>query len=210
MSYLISSVPQFKVLVRKPFLYNCEDHYGELIEGYIFGVKTIPGRALMFEVLLENGAVFSELPIHAFVDINIDRDMYPLIEKVSSLQLWDSPSYHHTVMKYDVLAGLNCRVYLPRISKTPLNGRYMFTIDYAESPLSELPDEHKATHIIKLDIGVYCAQPNNRVLFSDASFTKHDKIKPDYKINKQIWVCEGNEETSYEYFYEQDKDNEAV
>ena len=54
----------------------------------------------------------------------------------------------------------------------------MFTIDNANSTnlernvtYSETPSQHKSFNILKLENGHFAAQPNNRVIFYDKSYT---------------------------------------
>ena len=73
-----------------------------------------------------------------------------------------------------------------------LSGEYLFTIDYfGWGTLAETAQEHKSANIIKLDNGCFCAQPNNRILFSDSSLTKPSK--PDYKASQIVWSCENKD-----------------
>jgi len=46
MSLLNANIPFIRCWLRKEFLYNLEEHHGELVEVYVFGVASIRGRAL--------------------------------------------------------------------------------------------------------------------------------------------------------------------
>ena len=52
--------------VRAEFLRNLEDSHGETFPCMIFGVCSIPGRVPMFHFMMEDGAVWWRMPIHAF------------------------------------------------------------------------------------------------------------------------------------------------
>ena len=100
--------------------------------------------------------------------------------------------------------------------KTKQTGTYLFTIDFMASDpnildcsLVETPGEHKCAHFIELDTGQFCLQPNNRLLFRDASLAT-EKKKIDYKIQSKKYFSEnGNKWVAtdeYQYAMEQIKD----
>ena len=68
MSQLVVNLPMIKVWVRKEYLRDLKDGYGEFVEGIWVAAKSIPGRAFYFETYLpEYGAFYDKLPISAFV-----------------------------------------------------------------------------------------------------------------------------------------------
>ena len=73
----------------------------------------------------------------------------------------------------------------------------MFTIAACEPDynrprlgLSETPDEHKSFNIIALDNGQYAAQPNNRVLWYEASMIPKETLTPDFKVSTKDFAVE--------------------
>ena len=198
-------VPHFNVFVRAQFLYNRESHFGQLIPGIVFGVSSITNRALGFHVMLNNGAVFWRLPIHAFVWKEIE---YKQLNDVSQRQLWDNISYNITVNKFEFLKDKECNVFL---DNKQLKAKYMFTVDYYNSEYSESPDQHKCSHILMVEDGTFASQPNNRILWLDKSWVKPPKERPDYKINTYIDYCEDSidsvTENNYIYQVNNEKDS---
>jgi len=202
-----ANVPWFKVLVRKEYLYNREAHQGEFQKATIFGVTSLHGSALLFHAFLDNGAIYYRLPLSAFVSDEAAPDL-PL----DWLQVWDSFSYDLAVTQYHFLAGLRCKVMLK--DKSVVDGEYLFTIDwcspsteYPSCDLSEHSDEHKCAHIIALDNGCFTAQPNNRVLWAEASFVSAPFASvPDYKVNTHEYSVEKSSrhatEDSDRFFYD--------
>jgi hypothetical protein len=205
--YLNANIPQFPCLVRREFLYNLETHHGEFENAYAFGVRSVQCRALGFHVALDNGAVFWNLPIHALVH----RPVAPHIP-LDFLELWDCFGPNISVTQFTFLKELRCDVLLK--DRTTAQGVYMFTIDWSATDpgeidvtFSEVPSEHKCAHLIRLDNGLFAAQPNNRVLWRQSSFVvKRDGERPDYKLNTHKWVCEYNPkwvtEDNDRYLYE--------
>ena len=66
MSYLNANIPPIYCKVRKEYLYDLKKHHGESEECVIFGLTSISGRAILFNIMLPNGACFWRLPISAF------------------------------------------------------------------------------------------------------------------------------------------------
>lgn len=185
MPILNANIPYFKIYIRSEFLYNLEAHWGEFIPGYVFGVSSLPARALGWHVMTENGGIFWRLPIHALALSKNSPKM-----KLEELQLWDNISSEISITEFTFLKNSLCRVF---INKMQFRGRYLFTIDYFNSPDADSPDEHKCSHILALDNGNLAAQPNNRILWDITGFTE-TKEKPDWKINTHKWICADNVE----------------
>jgi hypothetical protein len=194
--YLSANVPHFEVLVRKEFLYNQEAHHKEFESGVCFGVSSITNRAFGFHVLLDNGAIFWRLPLHAFA---WKDNANPL--DISEAQLWDNISYNIAVTKYDYLKDRECK--FKTRTKREIYGKYLFTIDYAESEYSESADEHKCSHILRGSDGNFYSMPNNYLRWFDSSRIKQINEPLDYKANTYIWHAEKiNEVTDNNFFYE--------
>lgn len=178
------SIPHFYCFLRKEFLYDQKEHHGEFIRVAVFGITSIGGRAIGFNVLTEDGAQFSRIPIHALVS----SKTAPKIS-LENLELWDCFGEDVGVVVFDYLWEMRCKVIL-RDRKWHY-GKYMFTIDWCNNPYSEEPTQQKCAHMIMMDNGCYAAQPNNRIIWFDPAFTtKIGKTRPDYKINSSIWCCE--------------------
>ena len=64
----VANTPYIKCWVRKEYLHDLEKGHGELVEAVMVAVKSVQGRALMFEAYLpEYGACFDKFPLSAFV-----------------------------------------------------------------------------------------------------------------------------------------------
>jgi hypothetical protein len=130
----------------------------------IFGVCSLPGRALLFHCQLNNGAVYYRLPISAFYsrDKNIDYAKYPL----QKLQPWDSPSLDLEVITYSWLQNQKVEC----IKLDSIYGTYVTTLDWSgPGTTAEVAHEHKCLHLIKLENGQYALQPNNYLLWHEKS-----------------------------------------
>ena len=68
MSNFVANLPHLKCYVRKEYLHDLNKGHGEFVDCVIIAVKSIQGRALMFEAYLPDyGACFDKFPLSAFV-----------------------------------------------------------------------------------------------------------------------------------------------
>lgn len=187
--FLNADLPPFYALLRKEYLYDQKAHHGEFVPCCVFGVASIPTRAIMFHVMTENGAQIARLPISALVH---RKDAPELALEV--LELWDAFSYDVSVTCFGYLRGLKCRTFLR--DRKWYEGEYAFTLDWCGTPGSEDPGDggHKNAHVLKLDNGCFAAQPNNRIFWYEPAFIAKPFAqgrRPDYKTNTHVWKCEG-------------------
>jgi hypothetical protein len=192
-SYLNANIPPIYCNVRKEYLYDFKQHHGESEECVIFGIASITGRALLFHILLPNGAVYYRLPISAFFQKRFSRSEVPDMS-IDSLQLWNCFSYYPAITVFDFLGGQRGR-FLDK-SKKFFEAEYCFTVDWAspesnilDTDHSEIPQEHKCAHVLALDNGNYAAMPNNRILWNIPHYTTSNSI-PDYKVQTTVWNVE--------------------
>ena len=214
MAYLNANLPPIYCKVRKEYLYDLKEHHGESEDCVIFGLTSISGRALLFNIMLPNGACFWRLPISAFFQKSYDRANVPNMQ-THELELWNCFSYWPSVHQFAWLAGLSGKFL--GLDKKFYHGKYLFTIDWGhpdtnilDTEHSEIPQEHKCAHILELTNGNFAAQPNNRILWHVNSFTT-DTSWPDYKVQTTYWSAEGSSmvtEDSDRMFYQMNKKEE--
>jgi hypothetical protein len=154
MAYLNANLPPIYCKVRKEYLYDLKEHHGESEDCVIFGLTSISGRALLFNIMLPNGACFWRLPISAFFQKSYDRANVPNMQ-THELELWNCFSYWPSVHRFDWLAGLSGKFL--GLDKKFYHGKYLFTIDWGhpdtnilDTEHSEIPQEHKCAHILEL------------------------------------------------------------
>jgi len=213
MAYLNANIPPIYCKVRKEYLYDLKEHHNEDEECVVFGITSITGRAILFNIMLPNGACFWRLPISAFFQKHLQRTEVPDMQ-TDFLQLWNCFSYYPSVHCFDFLAGVHGK--FRGKDKKFYEGQYLFTIDWAHPETnilntehSEIPQEHKCAHILALANGNYAAQPNNRCLWHVNSYTT-DNSWPDYKVQNTVWEVEGPDwvtEDSDKMFYELETDS---
>ena len=128
MAYLNANIPPIYCKIRKEYLYDFTGHHGESEDCVVFGLASISGKALLFHIMLPNGAVFYRLPISAFFQKRFSRSEVPDMS-VDSLQLWNCFSYWPSVHCFDWLAGVDGK-YIGKDKKF-YKGQYLFTVDWA-------------------------------------------------------------------------------
>ncbi len=195
------NIPHFYCFLRKQHLYGGLDYVGEFEKVCVFSAQSNAGKALLFNVMLDNGTLRSRVPIHMLASCD-DADEIPL----DFLQLWDCYSENVTVIEYEYLSEMRCKIVFKDGSEHW--GSYMMTFDWYRNSFSDEPTQYKCLHMIELDNGCYTLQPNNRIFWRDMSFTtKPFPEKPDYKVDTKVyktesvsdrWVISG-EDSSYYY-----------
>ena len=211
MAYLNANIPPIYCKIRTEYLYDLDSSKRGERECVIFGLSSISGRALLFHIMLPNGAIYYRLPISAFFQKRFSRSEVPDMQ-VDELQLWNCFSYWPSVHIFDWLAGVEGK-YRGKDKKF-YKGEYLFTVDWAHPETnilntehSEIPQEHKCAHILAPANGNYAAQPNNRILWNVNNYTTESDW-PDYKVQTTYWDVEGSEwvtEDSDKMFYEIEK-----
>ena len=190
----VANTPYIKCWVRKEYLHDLEKGHGELVEAVMVAVKSVQGRALMFEAYLpEYGACFDKFPLSAFVwkkDFK-EEELLPL----STIELWDS--FSNNIQLWSKRLLKNCDVQIMLKGGERARGEYLFTIDSChgdvnmiDAGVSEVPSEHKQHNFGKLENGQFFAQPNNRMLWFEQSLTPKELKTPDFKVSTEYYQVE--------------------
>ncbi len=217
MSQLIVNLPSKKVWVRKEYLRDLQDGYGEFVEGVWVSAKSIPGRAFYFETYLpEYGAVYDKLPISAF----LSRPRTPDTDlDLPNLQFWNCMDYGVRCIVKQHISTMDFEVYTRNYGVK--KGQYLFTLDnfhadpdLIDTNVSEIPDEHKSHNCIELENGQFCLYPNNRMRLYDLSITPEIPKKPDFKVSTQIFQVEngvkwGRLGDTDEYFWQTSEERQT-
>lgn len=130
-----------------------------------FGLVSYPGRAWGCTVLLENGAVYRNLPLHALAHTPEGHD---LPWQPRDAQHWDCYGTSFSTLAYDTLRGLECLVKTVDVQQP---GVYVCTIAPIGDAYSAVPAQSKELVLVALENGRYTLQPTDRVVFCDRSFT---------------------------------------
>lgn len=193
---MINNIPYIQCFVRNAFLYSDWDNK-ELTPAYAFSIKTLINKPLTFQVQLNNGALFQNLPLHALVwreDFKKPKECEK--ELLATLQWWSMQSNYSEVLTYTYLDGY--RVDCKSRDKKWRSGTYLFTIDDFNADVNKVNVgyandlDSKSFHLIKLDCGFFGVFPNNYLRFHNLNHvTPYDlNNPPKYKPNTFEWDCE--------------------
>lgn len=204
------SINPFYCYIKKEHLFAYQEGFGEFEYVLVFGVRSVPARALLFHIMTEGGAQRANVPISALVH----KKDAPEIS-IDYLQLWDSFGKEINVVTFDYLVNKRCQVILK--DKSVNWGTYMMTFDWENNCYTDTPQDYKNAHLIKLDNGCFALQPNNRILWRDSNFiTKplNSNNLPKYKVDKRIFVCETSDRWTSEdsdcFYYSIDEETKNV
>tara|TARA_Y100001963_G_scaffold57311_2_gene80186 strand:- start:35448 stop:36131 length:684 start_codon:yes stop_codon:yes gene_type:complete len=213
----VANLPHLKCYIRKEYLHDLNKGHGEFVDAVMLAVKSIQGRALMFEAYLpEYGACFDKFPLSAFVwkkDIK-EEEQLPL----GTIELWDCFSNNIQIWTKNLLKS--CDVDIMLRGGERMGGQYLFTIDSChgdpqtiDTGVSEVPEEHKQFNFGKLDNGQYFAQPNNRMLWYEQSLTSKELKIPDFQVSSRYFHCEQERKWAFgdtnDYFYKEKERTES-
>ena len=123
-----------------------------------------PDQILMGHVLLDSGANWSGLPIHAMSTKN------NFSFKPEELMPWAAMGDDLDVFHSKYLEGISCKT----IQKIDSNARHTGIIFDWKDGFSRYPQEHKPLNLLELENGQFALFPNNFILYTDKHFTSKD------------------------------------
>ena len=157
-----------------------------LVPAVWIGVSVTAGRSIGCHVLLENGAVVVDLPLHALRGAMVEYSPLPLSEVVS----WDCYGWSAEAWEPEYLSGLRCGILTEDHKQVEDSGRLWFCIDHIQDGYSLAPEQHKHLWIVERERDrVLMLLPQDRVLVEEKSFTAIDGIPP-IKRQSTIWSAE--------------------
>jgi hypothetical protein len=184
MSQLNANIPYTQASIRKEHTGLSED-----LSGYIFGVKSILNRPLLFHFQGSNGVVIWNCPISAFYW----GDSYDTLStneetRLQLLETWDCQSNAIAVTRFKFLENKRVDVFCR--DKQWRHGYYSFTIDDYAGDENEvgcgysIDADSKCFQFIIMDNGNFCIQPNNLLRWHNPDFIiPYDKgNSPKFRI----------------------------
>jgi len=163
-----------------------DNKYLGLNDGYTQGiwhaVFAREGEVLLSHVLLETGAHWTGLPLHA-----IHHTPNPVSKKVGHLQPWGNMGTNIDVFMMKHLEGIEVEYFQHNIKGVATG----ITIDWYDG-FSRYPEQHKPLHLTALEDGNYYLLPNNYLRWYDPSFTDEKKWLEckNYRRGDQKWFPE--------------------
>lgn len=163
--------PSIAIYVNKCFLFDMDASFsGQYEPGQLFSVSSYPGEALTFQVVLNNGCMFSYLPIHAL--FHSTSIVQPQLE-LRDLLYYNCPDEYICCNYFEHLHG-NVLVYFP-LQDIWMEGIYLFTLDWYR--------KNENGHFIALQNGQFAIVPNHKIKFKNT-----ERMFPAYRKLKQQWV----------------------
>jgi hypothetical protein len=152
----------------------------------IFAVESVPGRALGFHVLLENGALYSQLPIHALA-----HGQKAPFRQLAELVRWDCFGWNISTIEFTYLREVQ---FIVSQEKGEIeHGRYICSIDFVDDGFSDYPEQHKMFHLVGLEDGNFALVTNDKCQAIESSFVTAPFIwddPPKIERNRMIWHAE--------------------
>jgi hypothetical protein len=143
-----------------------------------FGVTLPRNRALGLTVLTEGGGCYRELPSHAWA-FAPDAPAWTLTQA----QAWDCFGGTIQLLSYPYLQELTV--------ETPHgSGLYLWTLEFDENGFSREPSQAKCLHAVHLDTGRLTWQPNNALVWTEASFTVPHADRSWLRRQTEAWYAE--------------------
>ena len=147
--------------------------------GIWHGVYAREYQTLMCHVLLESGAHWSGMPLHALsttTDFSMTREQ---------LMPWASMGQETEVHFAKYLEGLQCAVHAPF---TGVGRHTGIMIDWSDGS-SRYPSEHKPLNLIGLESGQFALLPNNFATYADKHFVNDSARKNlnNYKRGEEVY-----------------------
>jgi hypothetical protein len=195
--------------VRREYTHNHTAYHGEFIHALAIAVTTIPDRSLSFQVVftgaetydteepnVHGGAMWARMPISALVGDTVYEE-WPEQMAPHLVQPWDCSSRNHAVYVMDRASSSPWKC---KIDGEFYTGKYMFTVDYTDSHISDDPAQHKQSHVIELtDAGEWTgnivALPNNRVRVTNPALWACGDGAPDFRPSQ--WTMSAECDESY-------------
>ena len=129
-----------------------------------FGLTSWPGRAWGCHLHLECGAIYRNVPLHRLAHFQTLEHW-----EASDAQTWDAYGWQFAALEYPYFAGNNVKARLQ--DGREFAGEYWFTVAPVGDAFSAAPEQSKEFYFCALENGRLTAQPTNRVLIEDRSFT---------------------------------------
>lgn len=185
---LVGPIPKHRQVWVEPNA--CGDH--GWMRAIWIGLVSYPGRAWGCNLILENGAPYRNVPLHQLAARRRATKW-----SVSYAQAWDCYGYGFTTLEYPYLVGMT--TWARYAKHATMRGTFLFSAAPVDDGFSHHPDQAKEFYFVELDNGRFTAQPTNRVLIEDRSFTTVktpmgptalDQWPKNLRRQEQVWSCE--------------------
>ena len=144
-----------------------------------FALVSIPGRTWGCHLMLENGAVYRNVPLHAIAHGDDPSPWTP-----ATAQIWDCYGPKFSTIEYHYLSGLDVEI------RHHGPARYLFTAVPIGDAFTAASDQAKEFSFVALENGRFGAYPTDWCLFTEKSFTVPGQATNDIRRQREVYSCE--------------------
>lgn len=172
-----ASLEAMTVWVKEDIFYNLETNTNSWVKCKLFGITCLSGRVPTFEILTNDGYVFSDVPPHMIRWVENSEDtQYDLKDLVYNNAL----SEDFVISEFSELKARVAYVFLKE-QKKYLKAQYWFSLDFYKN--------NNWYHAMKLDNGQIALVPSHKIVFSSDGKLKENHSFPNYKkLRKEFKV----------------------
>lgn len=156
---------------------NLQSPEGTWVKAKIFGITCLKGRVPTFEVLTNDGYVFSDVPPH-LIRWKIDspsQSVFPL----KSLVYNNCLSTNFSLSHFPTLAEKEAFAFL-KAEEQYVAAKYWFSIDFYEC--------NNWYHCLKLDNGQFAFIPSHKIVFPTGGLPSNHVFPPYQKLRQEFSV----------------------
>lgn len=158
-----------------------------LIPAVWYGVSVQPGRVMGCHVVLENGAMIVDLPLHALRSMAQPEDIHWSVQDACR---WDGFGWSGEAWEPPYVSGLTVRVLDAQHRLTDTRGTLWFCMDHLDDGYSLEPGQHKHLWVVALESGHFTQVPQDMLLIHEASFTDAAPTVPKIARQQTLWQTE--------------------
>lgn len=159
-----------EVQFREKYFFDMDERKKGYVFGKILAFTSYPGHVLTMEVLLDDGAVFSYVPLMAISGLGDELSL-------SETYYFNCPDGEFFVHELTHLKTKLAWIY-DRNKKRGKAGKYILTVDW--------PDANKQGHLITLS-GSLILWPSHKILFRDHEDYPEEDALPGYEKMHKEW-----------------------
>jgi hypothetical protein len=161
----------------------------ELIPAVWWGVSVQPNRVLGCHVVLENGAMVVDLPLHAMRWHTEKEPTDRLLPLAVKYYTWDCYGWDAEIVESSYLDEMRVQLLDDQHKLTGEFGELWFAIDHMKDGFGMEPAQHKHLWVVANSCGRFSWVPQDQLLLYDKSFTEVDGV-PKIKRQEQAWSAE--------------------
>jgi hypothetical protein len=168
-----------RVWVRTDVLYNFETKNQEWVKGEIFGITCIKGFVPVFDILLDGGYIFSDIPPHLVRTKKPEENSFPKME-LNDLVYSNCSSKYFSLTSFPFLSDKNLFYHFSE-KNLYLKASYIMTVDFYKG--------NDWLHMLELETGNLAFMPNHKIVFSkniseNHKFPAFKELKKTFSVSK--------------------------